>query len=315
MKMLISVIVCTYNRADILFDCLKSLAEQVDPGCNYEVIAVNNNCTDRTDEIVEIFIRKYSHFKKTRESVQGLSYARNRGFNEASGEYVAFIDDDARAYPDWIHQIALFVRRYPEISAFGGPYHAHTIVRPPNWFPPEYGSFEYGPIERPLVRSKEWINGTNMIFTKVLLIQYGGFNEQLGMRGNSVFYGEDTLLIQKLMDTRVTVFYVPAIKVMHLLPEYKMNLKWLLMARYHAGLNYTATFNKRLTFIDYVAIIFKSFIRAARCLLPPYIEPFKRKFYYIFQFLFFGYGTLCEKKIHITITNNTNSNNETSSSK
>lgn len=295
MKILISIIVCTYNRAEILQRCLRSLTEQIDPGCNYEVIIVNNKCTDSTNEIVDIFTLQYINYKQIMEPIQGLSCARNCGMNAAVGEYVAFIDDDAVAYPDWIHQIAFFIKRHPEISAFGGPYDAFTVVQPPNWFPPEYGSFSYGITERPLVHNKEWINGSNMIFTKQLLVRYGGFNERLGMRGHSVSYGEDTLLIQRLLDAGVIVFYVPTIKVMHLLSEYKMNLKWLLMASYRSGLNYGATFNKRLAVIDYVAIVIKSLIRFIRSLSPPYKEPFKRDIYYIFVNIFFGYGTLCEK--------------------
>ena len=295
MKIFLSVIVCTYNRSEVLFECLKSLAEQVDPGCKYEVIVVNNNCTDRTHEITDTFIRKYSSFKEINEIIQGLSNARNRGLNESSGEYVAFIDDDAKACPDWINQIVSFVRRHPEISAFGGPYVAFTMVKTTDWFPSEYGRFDYGYAERPLVHNKEWINGTNMIFTKDLLTKYGGFNTQLGMRGYNVSYGEDTSFIQSLMDSGIVVFYVPTIKVLHLLSEYKMNLNWLLMAHYRSGLNYKATFNKQLTINDYIAILLKSLFRMLRCVLPPYKEPFKREIYNVFAPLFLGYGTLCEK--------------------
>lgn len=308
MNTLISVVVCTYNRAAILFDCLKSLCEQIDAGINYEVLVVNNSCSDNTSEVVENFARQYAFVKEIIEPIQGLSYARNCGINEASGEYVAYIDDDVMVSSDWIYKMAEFIKRHPEISAFGGPSEVFAKVPIPDWFPPKYGSLDYGLTERPLVHNKEWIDGSNMIFKKELLLQYGGFNERLGMSGHRISYGEDTLLIQRLMDSGVIVFYVPTIKVMHLLPEYKMHLKWLLMARYSSGLNYETTFNKRLTFIDYIAIILKSLFRMVRCLLPPCRKPFKRKIYYVFADLFFGYGTLCEKsygqKKHASCNNN-----------
>lgn len=294
-KPLISIIVCTCNRAEILPGCLQSLVDQTAEQILFEVIVVDNCSIDDTHAVIHGFLSSQINFRGYKELRLGLSYARNRGWKEATGEYVAFIDDDAIANPDWIQQINLFIKRHPEISALGGPFDAFTLVRPPNWFPPEYGSFDYGTTERPLLHNEEWVNGTNMIFTKELLVRYGGFDERLGMKGKNVCYGEDTKLIQRLMDAGVIVFYVPTVKVMHLLPEYKMNLKWLLIASYCSGLNYKATFNKKLSFIDYIAIILKSLIRVVRSLLPPYIEPFKREIYYVFAPLFLGYGTFYEK--------------------
>jgi glycosyltransferase involved in cell wall biosynthesis len=294
-KIIISVVICTFNRSLLLQKCLESLANQHFPVNKFEVIVVDNCSSDDTDAVIQKFTTNHKHFRCVLELNLGLSFARNRGWKEAVGEYVAFIDDDAIAHLDWIHQIALFINRHPQISVFGGPFKAFTMVQPPDWFPPEYGSFDYGITERPLVHNEEWINGSNMIFSKDILVRYGGFSEHLGMRGLSVFYGEDTSLIQGLMDAGVVVFYVPTIKVLHLLPEYKMNLKWLLMAHFRSGLNYGATFNKQLLFIDYIAIILKSLFRMVRSLFPPYKEPFKRVIYYVFAHLFFGYGTLCEK--------------------
>lgn len=297
-KPLISIIVCTCNRAELLHGCLQSLVDQTAVEQNlFEVIVVDNCSIDDTNEVIHGFLSSQKNFRGFKELHLGLSHARNRGWKEAVGEYVAFIDDDAKACPDWINQIVSFVRRHPEISAFGGPYDAFTMVETPDWFPPEYGRFDYGPAERPLVHNKEWINGTNMIFTKELLTKYGGFNTQLGMRGYNVSYGEDTSFIQGLMDAGVVVFYVPTIKVLHLLPEYKMNLNWLLMAHYRSGLNYEETFNKQLTLIDYIAIILKSLLRMVRCILPPYNEPFKREIYNVLAPVFLGCGTFCEKII------------------
>jgi len=291
----ISVVVCTLNRSQLLRKCLESLTNQHLSISKYEVIVVDNCSTDDTDSVLQEFTSNQKNLRCFKEYQLGLSFARNRGWKEAVGKYVAFIDDDAVAYPDWLHQITLFAKRQPEIFVFGGPYEAYTVVTPPNWFPPEYGNFDCGLTERPLVHNEEWICGSNMIFLKDLLLRYSGFNELLGMKGNCVSYGEDTLLIQRLMDAGIIVYYVPTIKVMHLLPEYKMNLKWLLMASYRSGLNYEITFNKKYTFLDYIAIILKSLFRVLMCLLPPWRKLFRREIYYVLSPLFFGYGTLCEK--------------------
>ena len=101
----ISVIVCTYNRAYLLKNCLRSLVDQLVETSTFEVIIVNNNATDDTEEVAKSFTEKYPNFRYIIEPNQGLSNARNRGYKEAKGEYVAYIDDDARAYTDWVENI------------------------------------------------------------------------------------------------------------------------------------------------------------------------------------------------------------------
>jgi len=78
---------------------------------------------------------------------------------EVEGEYVAYIDDDAQAYPDWVEKIASYIRRNRSIVAFGGPYYALSEIPLPDWFPPEYGSFDAGDKELLL-------NGSGYLFVR-----------------------------------------------------------------------------------------------------------------------------------------------------
>ncbi|MGD8380729.1 MAG: glycosyltransferase, partial [Syntrophobacterales bacterium] len=93
----ISVIVCTYNRAELLGGTLRTLCHQTLDTSEYEVIVVDNNSTDNTREVVDEFCRRSSNVRYCFEPQQGLSHARNQGLQEAKGKYVAYIDDDARA--------------------------------------------------------------------------------------------------------------------------------------------------------------------------------------------------------------------------
>jgi glycosyltransferase involved in cell wall biosynthesis len=74
-----SIIICTYNRAKILAQCLTSLAEQSFPKENYEVIIVNNNSTDNTGEVAQSYSAIWPFFKYTTENDRWLSNARNTG--------------------------------------------------------------------------------------------------------------------------------------------------------------------------------------------------------------------------------------------
>ena len=70
---MISVIVCTYNRSYILADCLESLQKQTVDKSLYEVLVVNNNSTDKTQEIAENYVINHANFRVVFESQQGLS--------------------------------------------------------------------------------------------------------------------------------------------------------------------------------------------------------------------------------------------------
>lgn len=99
----ISVVVCTFNRADILPLALQSLCEQTPHHDQTEIIVVDNNSPDNTRQVVDEFIEKYPNIRYCFEPIQGLSHARNRGWREARGEYVGYLDDDAKAPPEWLH--------------------------------------------------------------------------------------------------------------------------------------------------------------------------------------------------------------------
>ena len=129
LDLIASIIVCTHNRADILEMCLNSLEKQVSGDISYEVIIIDNNSNDCTHETCKPFLQRNPNYRYVFEPNIGLSHARNRGYKEAVGKYVAYIDDDAIAYPDWLQQMIAFIERNPEAAAFGGPYERYCPFR------------------------------------------------------------------------------------------------------------------------------------------------------------------------------------------
>src|SRR5881296_1050143 len=97
----LTVLVCTHNRADLLRGALESLEPT-----RFEVLVVDNASTDATPAVVaECAARAKIEIRCARETELGLDAARNRGLREAAGEFVAFLDDDARARHDWAAEI------------------------------------------------------------------------------------------------------------------------------------------------------------------------------------------------------------------
>jgi glycosyltransferase involved in cell wall biosynthesis len=93
---LITVIICTRNRAKLLRDAMASVVEQGIPKSDYEIVVVDNASTDETPDVVAEF-RGSAHIRYVHEEKLGLCIARNTGWRAASGRYVAFFDDDAIA--------------------------------------------------------------------------------------------------------------------------------------------------------------------------------------------------------------------------
>lgn len=215
----LTAVVCTYNRAELLAMCLESLAQQTLPTDRLEVVIVDNNSTDDTAAIADRFATRHPHFRVVHETAQGLSHARNRGWREATGTYVAFIDDDARAEPEWAQRVLdAFETVEPCPTAVGGEIHPWYATEPPAWFADELEIRSWGPIagflEPP--RARTGLSGSNMAFPRRVLEEHRGFSPDFGMVGNRVRMGDETELFGRLWDSGANRFwYDPAIRVRH----------------------------------------------------------------------------------------------------
>lgn len=292
--LVLTVVVCTFNRAALLASCLQSLVEQTADKGTFEVLVVDNNSTDATAVAAAAFADAIRHFRVVSEPQQGLSNARNRGWKQARGSYVAYLDDDAVANHDWICCICSFVEKWPHISIFGGPYDAFSLVPRPRWFPPEYGCLDLGTVERPIKLGQEWITGSNMIFRKDLFQNLGGFDPMLGMQGARVAYGEEINLLLFMHEKGVQIYYAPSVRVRHLIRADKMQLRYLLRSAYLVGRNHSLTFNCKRSLAELLISLTVALEKACFSLVTTGRVPFKRKLYYALSPLFGEIGALAE---------------------
>jgi len=237
-KLRLSIVVCTYNRADLLLVCLESLVNQdVEPE-SYEVIIVNNNSTDKTLEVVDRFAKKYPNIRTVQELNQGLSHARNRGWREARGKYVAYIDDDAKATPDWCKRILNpFSTVTPTPAAVGGQIFPYYETLPPVWFCDDFEIRTWGEksgfLELP--RARQGFSGSNMAFQRSILERFGGFSSMYGIVGGKLRMGEDTEFFNRIYDEEPKFWYDPAITVYHWTPRRNCTLSYRFIRGYRVG--------------------------------------------------------------------------------
>ncbi|MGN6643997.1 MAG: glycosyltransferase family 2 protein, partial [Verrucomicrobiota bacterium] len=174
----VSVVVASYNGERTLRGCLESLKRLNYP--DYEVILVDDGSTDTTPQIAAAYpdVRSLRHGTN-----QGLSVARNTGIAAATGEIVAFTDNDCRADQDWLWYIVGSLLN-SEFSGVGGP----------NLLPPEDSPVAAavmvspgGPAHVMLTdRQAEHIPGCNMAFYKWALEEIGGFDPIFTKAGDDV---------------------------------------------------------------------------------------------------------------------------------
>src|SRR4029079_17324139 len=120
----VSVVVCAYNAADTIGECLTSLDALDYP--NFEVIVVNDGSKDRTGQIAHAWAERLpSPTGPQRHVVDvangGLSLARNIGLAHATGEIVAYTDADVQVDPQWLaYLVQPFVTS--DVVRSGGPH-------------------------------------------------------------------------------------------------------------------------------------------------------------------------------------------------
>ena len=231
--MILSIIICSYNRASYISDALTSLYRQTAVLNEFEVIIVDNNSTDNTKEVYVIWRQTNTNgqFTFISETKQGASFARNTGATIAKGEWVCFMDDDAVATPNYVENILKHIQNKPDAVGFGGRIIPKYIPSEPKWM--SYyvsslvGNFDYAPIACAFENGKYPLE-SNMIVKKSVYDQIGGFNVNLpGVVGTLRIGGEGKELFYKILALGHIIYYDPAICVHHVVEVKKLTSEYM----------------------------------------------------------------------------------------
>lgn len=241
----ISVIICTYNRASLLEEALQSLVNQTAGKSLYEVIVVNNNSTDNTQEIAERFAKGYDNFRVVFESQQGLSHARNRGFKEANAHWISYLDDDARVFDNYVQRINYVIVNY-NFDCFGGIFLPWYKYGKPKWLPDDLVTKKRN-LEDIGILKEGYVPGSVIVLKKSILEHVGGFLPSLGMNGSKISYGEDGFLVRKIRKEGFVIGFDPWLKVEHLVNIYKLTPWWYVKSEYAKGRVFWDTFEVTVT--------------------------------------------------------------------
>ena len=226
----LSIVICTYNRYDVLLEAITSIETQtLDPDA-FELIVVDNSSDIAAQEDFTRGLNIECNATYITEEISGLSRARNIGAHKAIGEIIAFIDDDAIAKPEWAESILESFGRFPNAGIAGGPVLPIWPNARPPWLHPWLDGFltivERGPEMREL-RKDEWVAGTNIAFRRDPLLAVGGFNESVGRIGKLLLSNEELMLTERLKSDGYIPVYNPRQIVQHRVHADRVSQSWL----------------------------------------------------------------------------------------
>lgn len=230
-RMDISVIICTWNNSGRLAMTLGAVSGCiVPPGVKWQVVLVNNSCTDDTDQVAQRFAGKLP-LVYVKEPQQGLSRARNAGLKAASGELILFTDDDVRPFREWIETYWSAYQERPAGYYFGGPIQIEYETLKPDeellrFAPPSVRGLYYGPTDRILMKREGFISA-NWACPAEVIRNVGFFDIQKGLNAASkkIRTGEERDLMDRLNNCGWKGLYLRKAELVHFVPEAKCTLR------------------------------------------------------------------------------------------
>jgi len=241
MNKTISVVVCTYNREEHIENCIRSLLTQTLQRDLFEIIVVDNASTDNTANILKRF-RDERAFRIVYEGTPGLSVARNRGWREAVGKYVAYLDDDAVAHEGWLGAACwAFGHLSPKPQCLTGTITLAPEQPLPEWISEDLqvclGYLDFGEKPFEMHFPTQQIIGANCHFTRSILEQTGGFDENLGRKKTLLLSGEETQLQRMIESCGGATWFHPDVAVTHFVGKDRLSSRWFYRRYFWGGVS------------------------------------------------------------------------------
>jgi glycosyltransferase involved in cell wall biosynthesis len=227
----VTVAICTWNRAPLLRLTLAEMRKLVlPPGVQWEILVVNNCCTDDTDAVLRQFSDDLP-VRRLYESRPGKSYAANTAVENAAGDLILWTDDDVLVDPRWLEAYARTAQEHPEADFFGGAVLPWFETPPPKWVLRHmkhlaacFATRETGP--DPEVRAPYLPYGANMAIRRRCFDGLA-FDVRIGPKQHSEVRGEETKLLGQLVRQGSRGRWVGEAPVRHFIPAERLTTRFI----------------------------------------------------------------------------------------
>jgi glycosyltransferase involved in cell wall biosynthesis len=167
----ISVILCTYNRATYLKNCIDSVVNQTFK--EWELLVVDDGSQDNTFEIVNAYLQQFRNIRYLKHQNRKLAYAKNVGVQASFGKYITFIDSDDTYKPNHLESRLEFMKNNPEIDLIEGGFASEEEIFVADYFLPGK-----------TINLRECVLGPTFFGKRKVFFELQGFQ--------NISYGEDT---------------------------------------------------------------------------------------------------------------------------
>ncbi|MGH7720099.1 MAG: glycosyltransferase [Gemmatimonadaceae bacterium] len=230
--MRLTVAICTWNRSDLLRQTLDQMTHLVIPaGVEWELLVVNNNCTDGTDSVLASLADRLP-LRRVFEPTPGKSYALNLAVAEATGQYILWTDDDVLVSERWLAAYHEAFKRWPDASFFGGPIRPWFVGKPPRWLERALPHVETAYAIRDLgpepFQMDRWRNpfGANMAVKRADQLRHL-YDPRLGPKQAQYATGEEAAMVFGMLEQGLSGWWVPGAVVRHYLPTHRQSTTYL----------------------------------------------------------------------------------------
>ena len=205
---------------------------------NVELVVIVDGTPDVYDKILEDYDNHEDMIISCNDENVGLLQSRNRGAELATGDVVAFIDDDAIADEEWIERLVDAYENQNAIAT-GGKMTPEWIAGKPSFLPEEF-YWLIGVTHRGFADGAGEVRntfGSNISFRTNLFEELGGFNVNIGGRkGDKNLQGGETELCARMRtEYDKGIWYVPEAEVAHKVFQYRTKVGWLLDRAFWQG--------------------------------------------------------------------------------
>jgi glucosyl-dolichyl phosphate glucuronosyltransferase len=248
--MLLSIIICTYNRADLLRKTVLSILEQQFQYGDLEVLIIDNASTDHTKDVVAELRKNHSHIIYHLEPKLGVAIARNTGARLSRGRYIAYFDDDLILEKDCLNElIAPCFDVSPAPAVVTGRCLLDWEGGRAEWFPEKYESllsrYDFGETPR-FMKESEYLVTMNVAFDRDVFIALGGIREDLSRKGRMFICGGDNDIFHRFYSNGYKIYHNPKAIIYHWVPRSRQTIEWLDKRTFGQGsTNAIADFEKK----------------------------------------------------------------------
>jgi glycosyltransferase involved in cell wall biosynthesis len=235
----VTVAICTWNRAKLLDQTLSHLcALRIPERVDWELIIVNNDCTDDTDKVVGQYADRLP-IVLCHEPRPGLSSARNHAIAHARGDFVLWTDDDVLVDPDWMTKLLEAFDDHQAAFVFG-KVQPWWETAPPSWYSPDFdGMFallDYGSAPFLVAERRHQPFGVNMAMRREVFQEVGRFQDEVSVSKKCSC--EDVEYFYRVMDRGLRAAYTPHALIRHFIPRQRCTKKFYRSRAWHGSISH-----------------------------------------------------------------------------